>query len=471
MFASIALFSWPLVVLVLFQKYRTTIAIAVSIVAGYLLLPSIKGLDLPLLPVLDKHTIPALAALVFAYQAIKGNRNADALGQWIPHFWAARVLLVLLMAGAMFTVLTNGDRSGFLPGLRPYDGFSAILGILMMLIPFFLAYRFIASPQQQRGLLAVLAVAGVCYSFLALYEIRMSPQLNHMIYGFFPHSWLQHVRAGGYRPLVFLDHGLWLAIFFAMSIISACGAAIVFPKRKRQFQFAAGWIFLTLLLSNSLGSLVIAFVLAPIVLFLPYRTQILMAFAIGLIVLSYPMLRERGIITGDRALSLASKINAERAGSLEFRLENENILLEKANQRPVFGWGGWGRARVYNEAGEDVSVTDGYWVIIFGIGGWTRYISEFGLLILPLGLIYYRRKSVQYGPETVTLAIVLCANLVDLIPNGTMTSLTWLVAGSLWGRLDWGGSGSDVQQISGAVPTPISPYTRQTKRINRRQTL
>ncbi len=470
MFASVVLYSWPLVVMVLFQKYRTTLAILVSVIAGYLLLPAISGLDLPLLPTFDKTSIPALAAALFAFLALR-KRDTEALKQWVPRSWMARFMLLALVVGAFLTVLTNTDRTGFIQGLRVYDGFSAVLGILIMLLPFILAYRFAAAPAQQRLILIVFAVAGFAYSFLALYEIRASPQLNNMVYGFFPHSWMQHVRSGGFRPLVFLDHGLWLAIFLAMSVVAAIGAAAAVPARRKQFLWMAAWIMMTILLSNSLGAAVIALALAPIAFFLPQRTQMLAALVIGSIVLTYPVLRERGLVTGGTAVSLASKIDAERASSLQFRLDNENILLAKANDRPLFGWGGWGRARVYDENGQDISVTDGYWVIIFGVGGWTRYIGEFGLMVTPLILLYVRRKRFVVGPETTTLAIVLCVNLLDLIPNGTMTPLTWLVAGALWGRLEWQGQDGETGDGNAIelAPQPISPYTRQTKRINRRQ--
>jgi tetratricopeptide (TPR) repeat protein len=43
--------------------------------------------------------------------------------------------------------------------------------------------------------------------------------------------------------------------------------------------------------------------------------------------------------------------------------------MEKALLKPLFGWGGWGRARVYTSTGHDVTVTDGYWVIVLGNNG------------------------------------------------------------------------------------------------------
>ena len=36
----------------------------------------------------------------------------------------------------------------------------------------------------------------------------ISPQLHFMTYGFYQHEFTQVVRMGGYRPMVFLQHGI-----------------------------------------------------------------------------------------------------------------------------------------------------------------------------------------------------------------------------------------------------------------------
>lgn len=53
-----------------------------------------------------------------------------------------------------------------------------------------------------------LVIAGLIYTVPMLYEIRMSPQLHTIFYGYFPHSFGQQARGGGFRPVVFMGHGL-----------------------------------------------------------------------------------------------------------------------------------------------------------------------------------------------------------------------------------------------------------------------
>jgi hypothetical protein len=265
----------------------------------------------------------------------------------------------------------------------------------------------------------------------------MSPQLNVMVYGYFPHSFLQHIRAGGFRPVVFLNHGLWLSIFFACATLAAFGLwRIRHSKRPLVFLLLAGWILITLFLSKSLGAFLITLALVPVLLFFPFRFHILVAGTLAVILLLYPVLRAGEFFPTERFLSLASRINDDRAASLAVRLRNEDMLLAKSNDRPYFGWGGWGRNRVYNERGEDVTITDGAWIIAYSSGGWARYIAELGLLTYGMLALALRWRRYELDPATAVLSIVLAANLLDLIPNATRTDITLLLAGALAGRLE-----------------------------------
>ena len=227
--ASVALFAWPVVVIVLFRRLPAAQALAVSVVGGYLLLPTEPNYNLPLLPTYGKNLAAVLPALVMAFVLSRpGPRGAPPAVAcrpgWIPRSPLVRVCLAAILAGACMTVLTNGDALAYplqtLPGLRPYDAAASILSALTALLPFLLARKFLARSEDHATLLAVLAVAALAYTLPALWEVRMSPRLNAEIYGFFPHDWRQHLRAGGYRPVVFLEHGLRLGLFLAIGILA-----------------------------------------------------------------------------------------------------------------------------------------------------------------------------------------------------------------------------------------------------------
>ena len=474
MVGTIAILIWPLVVFWLFANKAPVTAVAWAILGGYLFLPQDFSFDLPGVPALNKASIPAIAASLAAVVLLnqfktRGMAPGMILTGIMPRSRLVRILLIGVLVSTLGSVLTNGDKLQYgatvLQNLRPYDVASMLGNSIFMLLPFLLARKYAAHPEAQIKLLIALAAAGLVYTLPALFEVRMSPQLSQMVYGYFPHQWRQHIRGGGYRPVVFLHHGLWLAIFFSMSFVAALSMWRLRSGRpKTPWLIGSLWLFATLVLSKGLGALAIGILLGGIIVFLPTRTQIFAAAIIAGIVLTYPMLRGAGLIPVNEALEIAESIDPQRAQSLQFRVDNEDILLTHANERPLFGWGAWGRNRVFDAAGTDISTTDGYWVMLIGTSGWIGYLAEFGLLTLPLIFLALRWRGLALTPATAGIALALTANLIDLIPNATLTPVTWLLAGALAGRLELGHLPDPATEDIPALPARASPYSRQSRR-------
>ena len=478
MFAYLVLYASPLAVVLLFRLLPRTQALCWSIVASYLFLPLGIGKNFPLLPPLSKELLPVVAAGLMclavrpdppgrempgpARMATGGRAPARAPGDRAPadahaatdrggagvrtrKVWIASLLLLLLVSTPFLTMMQNGDPiaagTRFIAGLQPYDAASMILNALVTVAPLLIARRYLASSEQHATLLRVLCAAGVAYTLLALVEIRMSPQLNRWIYGYAPGMFAQSMRDGGYRPMAFVGHGLRLALFLAMAVLA--GVAAWRHGRRlgegSRWLLAAFWTLGVLALCHSLGALVSAVLLLPVALLLSVRTQMIVAAVVAVTVLVYPMLRGAGLIPVDRVYDIAASISEDRAASFKYRLDNEDILLDKANQRSLAGWGSWGRNRVYDpNTGRDLSVTDGAWIIVIGISGWLGYVAQFGLLTIPTILLAGRRRGAGLSFATSGLCLVLTANLIDLIPNSGLTSVTWLIAGAVLGRLEAG---------------------------------
>lgn len=462
--AYVVLFCWPIVVFVLFRRLPLPVALVWSILAGYLFLPPQTGIDLPLLPPLDKATVPSFSAAVMCLLQPRPRGSRRRVAQTArPAAPAMRGLVaacLVLLAGAIaLTVRNNGDGIYAGPGrvltaLRTYDLGSMALDAAVMLLPFLLARRHLADREAQVVLLRALVAAGLAYSAFILIEIRLSPQLNRWIYGFHAHQFAQQIRFGGFRATVFIEHGLRVSLFIAMAVLASAallrsdapqgiaarrpagdaagpGAG---PARKATSGRGLGiaitvWLFVVLFLTKSVGAFVIALVLLPMVLLLSSRMQVLIAATLAAVVLVYPMLRGSGLVPTETLVGWAAGFEKDRADSLQFRFDNEDILLDRANERPLAGWGGFGRNRVFDpQTGQDLSITDGTWVIYMGTNGWLGYLARFGLLTLPI-LLLARRGSIDRA--TAGLALVLAANLVDLIPNSGLSPVTWMLAGAL----------------------------------------
>jgi len=102
------------------------------------------------------------------------------------------------------------------------------------------------------------------------------------------------------------------------------------------------------------------------------------------------------------------------------------------------GWGTWGRSRVFqDDTGQDIATTDGTWIIQFGMFGWFGYLS---LFVLFAAALFRARASVgrEVNRGSIVLGglgLLLAVNMVDLLPNANLLPFTYLLAGSIAGRV------------------------------------
>jgi hypothetical protein len=152
---------------------------------------------------------------------------------------------------------------------------------------------------------------------------------------------------------------------------------------------------------------------------------------------SYVMTRAVGVFPTQPFVSVAATVSDARAQSLEFRFDNEDILIQRAMEQPVFGWGGWGRSRVYDRHGKDISVTDGLWIIALGKNGTVGLVSLLLVFTLPCMLLARRLPATAWaGSEcaaaAVTAAVVLMTAM-NALPNAPNDPVTAAMAGGLCG--------------------------------------
>lgn len=440
-FAYAMLLLWPLIALRLKRKLPLVDSVILLLMVPYLLLPVKVAIDPPLLPAIDKTFMAAIVAFLFCFKEV-GVKGIFTFTTFHNQCIAA------IFLGSVATVFLNGDPlvfdKGFIPALRVWDLIGVLLGhFTWFFVPFYLGYHLLNTAIAHRRLIYWSAALGMMYILPMLWEIRMSPQLHAQIYGFFPHEFGQQMRQGGYRPVVFLGHGLLVAFF----TFSACIAAFVLMKNKISIWKFSGfqvfWIlFVAVFLCKTMGVLFYLVAGLGLLLLVKPQKQFLMAAILGVVVLIYPMIRESIAPELQSFTALIKEYNKDRAQSLEFRLNNEDDLQAKANERPWFGWGSWGRNQIYDANGKMTSVTDGVWIIVFGTWGWIGYLGMFGLLCTPLTYWYFflRRASkakfpVESGDYSAALGIILMANFVDFIPNSSLSHITLLMAGALVGRV------------------------------------
>lgn len=442
-FAYLVLALWPVVSLALFRKLDTGRAIIWSLLLAYLFLPPPPAVfDFPLMPPLSKQTLPPVTAFVIVF-FMRGREM-----QLFPRSNVARILMAVFVVSPLPTVLTNDEPIFFgqigLPALRLIEAFALMVQNAMLLMPFVLGLNFLRRTEDQRNLLVAILATGLVYSLLMLFEVRMSPQLNIMIYGYFQHYFDQMIRFGGFRPIVFLYHGLWVA-FFALTVLAAAAALWRSDdgrgRMKTVAMGATGYMWVVLVLCKSVASIAYSLVLVPLVLVGGRLLQFRVAAVLAFLALAYPAMKGLDLIPSDWLVEQAAQIDRDRAASLDFRFDNEQILLDRASEKAAFGWGSWGRNQIFDPVtGRILTVTDGRWVITIGVYGWVGFIAEFGLLAWPVLLLAIRsftlHREDKLSPWLGPLALILGFNLFDLLPNATITTLTFLISGMLLGHIE-----------------------------------
>jgi len=434
--AYLSLLIWPLISIFIFKKFSIVVASSLTIVLGYLILPVNTAIDLPAIPPLSKEALSSIAALsgLILIKRVKVHL-------FTSNKLFSVVLIILVVVLPFLTVITNFDPvyngQVWVKGLALYDAFSMSINRYLHYLPLIIGFSIIRTHKDHVDLFKVIFLLGLIYIFPALFEIRMSPQLHTWIYGFFPHSFIQQIRYDGFRPVVFLGHGLLVGMFFCISFLSGFivrGSIKAIPA-KISLSAIVG-LFITLILSKTLSSLFLAALgLLILILFRKNTKNITtIAFILAATVLAYPILSIFNLFPHQDLIDLFSKLDPARGGSLWFRFYHESILLDHANLKMLFGWGGWGRNRLWD------SITDGAWIIIYGQNG---FIGFFMVFLIPLLAVYktINLQSSKYvkADEVYLLAghsLIIALLLIDQIPNASISPYFWLLIGGLWGRIE-----------------------------------
>lgn len=323
--------------------------------------------------------------------------------------------------------------------LGAYEGASAVFEAMTVWgAPYLLGRVYVRDLASAKELAIALVIGALIYVPLCLWEIRMSPQLHRIVYGFSTFEFSQAVRDDGFRPSVFMQHGLMAALYMGSATLAVywlwrTGAV------RRLFGVQLKWLVagmgIMMILFKSSGALLL---LAAGIAVLEATRRVRAGFLI-LALLAVPPAYCLSRISGWNGETLVQLsrdlINAERAESLNYRIRQEKALIAKALVQPAFGWGRWGGNHVYDEHGRRVSVTDSYWIIVFGVSGYVGLFAYIvGMGIPPL--LFLRRFRVRQWSDprlapAAALAMILLLSSLDNLLNAMIMPIFPLLGGGL----------------------------------------
>jgi hypothetical protein len=437
----ITLFGWVPCVMLLFLWLPPRRAVIVAFLGGWLFLPA-ATFQLPGIPDYSKMAATCagilLSALIF---------DTDTLLSFRPQWFD---LPMLVWCFCPFG--TNAAEN-----IELYDSCSwCVNHIITWGMPYFIGRVYFTDAEAVRELAIGFFISGLVYIPICLFEIRMSPQLSKWLYGF--DAGFSGQRLGGWRPTGLMASGLMLGMW--MTAASLCGIWLWYTgSLKRLGRYKAGTLVFALVvvtfLCKSTGALVLLLAGLGILLVIRYTRVAWPYLLLCAIPVAYPIIRAGGMWDGSQAVAWAqSAVGEERAHSLRFRFKNEDILAEKALKRATWGWGRFGKSRVFDENGKDISTTDGLWIITLGMSGIVGLTALTTIFLLPGIRLWWRAKGADWSDPSfaalAAFAIILELYAIDNILNAMLNPVITVCMGAV--------SAASLRRMR---PVPADPQARE----------
>ena len=427
-FAAIALMSWIPISVALFVVMKPRRALLTCYLVGWLFLPWLEY-ELEALPWVLKLSKPNVVAVgaMLGILAVDGKRLLTLR----PH--VTDLPMIVWCAIPFASSLSNE--------LGAYDGFTGVVDrVFKWGFPYIAGRLYFRDTSSHRELAIAVFVSGLIYVPFCLFEIRMSPQLHRIVYGV--HTRWGGMRFGGWRPSVFMENGLALGLWMTTSTLAGfwlytCGAL----RRLGGIPVSplAAVLLGTTIFCKSFGALCLLMLGIGALYGSRVTRNPLPLILLAVAPLMYMTARTFHLWSGESAVAALAAVSEERAESLRYRLFHEDHLTKKALERPILGWGSWGRNMVQDAEGESISVMDSLWIITLGTNGLIGLAALTGVLVLPvLSWLWNAHPRRWASPElaaagvlSVSLLIFLCDNLMNDMINPAFA----LVAGALSGPL------------------------------------
>lgn len=419
----VVMIGWPFAVILLFALLPARRAIITGMLVAWLFLP-MTGFKLSGLPDITKMSITCVSVLL-GISLFDPGGFARIRGSWSDF--------------AMVCWLIVPVPSCVISGFGIYEGLSACLNHLLAWgIPYLIGRMYFTTPEGLRELAIGLFIAGLIYIPFVLYEARMSPQLHKLLYGFHQHQFGQSKRMGGWRPMVFMQHGLAVAMYMATA--SLCG---LWMSSVGKFRFSNGIsasvmaIVLSLVAINckSLGSILLLALGVSVLYISRWWNTRKVIIAILLIGPVYISARTVGSWDGKILRDVVSAIGQDRATSLGVRMDSEDRLWKWVKPTAILG-----RARL-GELMDDKNrefgrfIPDGLWLIALGKYGMVGLISMLGILTVPALSFLFRHPPASLFTFELSGATVMTTILalysVDNLFNAMVNPVFLLASGGL----------------------------------------
>ncbi|MEC4805117.1 MAG: O-antigen ligase domain-containing protein [Jaaginema sp. PMC 1079.18] len=418
--ATLALYAWIPICLYLFVRFPPQRAAIIGLIAAWQFLPMDEIYISPL-PVYDK-----MAAACYGILLGTILFDVERLATFTPGL--IDIAAIIFAICPVFSQIENG-LSPISPTFNQLVQWGA---------PYLIGRIYITDLKSFRRLAIGIFVGALIYTPFAFVEFGMGPLLHEKVYGYPAFvDWTQAKRYGGWRPVLFMQHGLMVGAWMMVASLTGIWLWVTKSLKKvagRPIKPFAILLLLTFINCRSTG----AWLLAVFGFALLFGAKAIKSSIPILLVVVTIYLYLIGGVTGttptEGILQVMSFTGGDRSSSLRFRFINEEVLGEQARKKILFGWGDSGNHRVQLEDGR-MAITDSLWIILFGFNGIVALFSWVTMMLVPVVrfcAIYPPKvwRHPKVAPAAV-LTVGLILYVIDSLLNAMTNPVYTVIAGGL----------------------------------------
>jgi|GEM_PF-416471 len=418
--ATVALYLWIPICLFLFVRFPPQRAMIIGLIAAWQFLPMDEIFFDPL-PVYDKMAAACygilLGTLLF---------DLDRLVTFVPS-WIDIPAVILAICPA-FSQLENG-LSPISPTFNQIVKWGA---------PYLIGRIYLTDLKSFRKLAIGIFVGALAYIPFAFVEFGMGPLTHEKVYGYPAFAdWTQARRFGGWRPVLFMQHGLMVGAWMMVATMTGIWLWVTKSLKKvanMPIKPLAILLTFTFINCRSTGAWLLAVAGFGLLFGAKwYKSSIPMLLMVVAIYM-YLIGGVTGTAPTDSILQVMSFTGEERIASLRYRFRNEELLSAQGRKKLLFGWGDSGKHQARKANGQ-LAVTDSLWIIIFGFNGAVALFSWASMMLIPVV-----RFCAMYPPKTwhrpkvapaAVLTVGLTLYVVDCLLNAMTNPVYTVIAGGL----------------------------------------
>lgn len=421
-----------------FGKLSAGKAAATCMIVPWMFGPNVCRIDLPLLPGFEKHGLAAIGAVLGGAIYYRSRlREAKPLR-------GVDLFIILLVIGRFGSYAVNREvvpqGPNMAPGLSLQDAaYYSIESLVSCWLPLLVGRAFVRSRTEGIRMLQLFALATLVQIPLVLFELRMGPNLHDRIYGYDVfRAFGQSIRDGGYRPKLFVGHGLTVGMVMMTGTLSAFALKKLGQRSLAKLPMTVVvWLLLAIcVVVKAKSPLTYTMLGIGLVMVMSPKLQVRAAAVFASLVFFYAYIHVTQQFPRDEIMARLQVFGADRVQSMGFRFDNELVLVERAVEKMAFGWGGYGRERIFAPDGKDLTIQDGQWIIVLGQQGVVGLIAFFGTLFGPIFVAAMRMSKIRNIKDQRIIAVTALITgfySFNMIPNNFVPNLPFFFAGAVLG--------------------------------------